>query len=123
LAKTTTKTKKDTEDAIRKAPSHLSADSKAFFDYVISEYNEFDRHHIKLLALACGAWDRAEEARKLIAKDGLTFVDRHGSIKPHAAVAIEKDSRTAFARMIREIGLDLAPEGKTSPPSLPANRK
>ena len=62
------------------------------------------------------------QVRKLIERDGLTFVDRHGSIKPHAAVSIEKDSRTAFARMIREIGLDLA-EPASRPPALPANRR
>lgn len=106
-----------------KAPSHLSADSKSFFDYVIHEYtNGFDRHHIKLLTLACEAFDRGVQARKLLEKDGITFVDRHGSIKPHAAVAIEKDSRIAFARMIREIGLDIA-DADSRPPVLPANKR
>jgi P27 family predicted phage terminase small subunit len=114
------KTKKDVTDTT-KAPSHLSVDSKAFFDYVIYEYDGFDQHHIELLTLACEAWDRAVQARELIEKDGLTFVDRHGAIKPHAAVAIEKDSRTAFARIIREIGLDVAAPNDTRPPALPAN--
>jgi hypothetical protein len=50
------------------APSHLSPDSKAFFDYVINEYSG-DRHHIKLLTLACESWDRAVEARKLNERD------------------------------------------------------
>jgi P27 family predicted phage terminase small subunit len=110
------------DDSI-KAPSHLSAESQTFFDYAIYEYTAgFDQHHVKLLTLACEAWDRSVQARKLIEKDGLTFVDRNGSIKPHAAVAIEKDSRTAFARMIREIGLDVAPPNDSRPPTLSANR-
>jgi P27 family predicted phage terminase small subunit len=116
------KPKKDANASV-KAPSHLSADSKLFFDYVIHEYTAgFDRHHVKLLTLSCEALDRGVQARKLIEKDGLTFVDRHGSIKPHAAVAIEKDSRIAFARMIREIGLDIA-DSDSRPPTLPANKK
>jgi P27 family predicted phage terminase small subunit len=120
LARSTT-TKKQA-DAPAKAPSHLSADSKGFFDYVVSEYQGFDRHHIKLLTLACEAWDRAVQARKGLEQHGLTFVDRHGSRKPSPEIAIEKDSRTAFARMIREIGLDLA-EPESRPPSLPGNRR
>jgi phage terminase small subunit len=81
-----------------KAPLHPSADSKAFFDYVAAEYQGFDRHHIKLLMLACEAWDRAVEARKGLEQHGLTFVDHHSSRKPSPEIAIEKDSRTAFAR-------------------------
>jgi P27 family predicted phage terminase small subunit len=121
LAKSTAKTKKDADDTI-KAPSHLSAESKAFFDYVTREYQGFDRHHIKLLTLACEAWDRAVQARKGPESHGITFVDRHGSRKPSPEIAIEKDSRIAFARLIREIGLDLAEPG-SRPPALPANRR
>ena len=118
-----TKTSKSNANTPAKAPSHLSADSKSFFDYVIHEYTDgFDKHHVKLLVLACEALDRGVQARKLLEKDGIVFTDRHGSIKPHAAVAIEKDSRTAFARMIREIGLDIA-DSDSRPPALPANKK
>jgi phage terminase small subunit len=81
----------------------LSADSKAFFDYVIYEYSGFDQHQVKLLTLACEAWDRAVQARKGLETNGLCFVDRHGSRTPSPEISIEKDSRTAFARMIREI--------------------
>ena len=45
-------------------------------------------------------------------------MNRHGEIRPHAAVAIETASRIAFARMIREIGLDLA-EPDFRPPAPP----
>jgi P27 family predicted phage terminase small subunit len=101
-------------------PAHLSKDSAAFFKRTVALF-ELDEHHIKLLTLACESFDRAVQARKLIEKDGLTFVDRHGSIKPHAAVAIEKDSRIAFARLVREIGMDVA-DSESRPPALPANR-
>jgi phage terminase small subunit len=79
-------------------------------------------HHIKLLTLACESWDRAVQARKGLERHGLTFVDRHGSRKPSPEIAIEKDSRIAFARLIREIGLDVdSPESR--PPVLPANKR
>jgi phage terminase small subunit len=112
---------KSNETAFSTAPgAHLSKDSAAFFKRTVALF-ELDEHHLKLLTLACESFDRAVQARKLIEKDGLTFIDRHGSIKPHAAVAIEKDSRIAFARLVREIGMDVA-DSESRPPSLPANR-
>jgi phage terminase small subunit len=63
------------------------------------------------------------QARKGIEQHGLTFADHHGSRKPSPEIAIEEDSRVAFARLVREIGLDLASEPKSSPPALPANRR
>jgi P27 family predicted phage terminase small subunit len=101
-------------------PAHLSKESAAFFKRTVALF-DLEEHHLKLLTLACEAWDRSVQSRKLIETDGLTFVDRHGSIKPHAAVAIEKDSRIAFARLVREIGMDVA-GSDSRPPALPANR-
>ena len=103
-------------------PSHLSKESAAFFRRTTALF-ELEEHHAKLLTLACEAWDRAVQARKGLEEHGLTFVDRHGSRKPSPEIMIEKDSRTAFARLVREIGLDVASEAKSSPPVLPANRR
>jgi len=44
-------------------------------------------------------------ASALIAEQGLTVTDRHGQVRPHPAVAIERDSRVAFVRVLRELGL------------------
>ena len=41
-------------------------------------------------------------------KDGLTYLDRFGVPRGAAEVAIERDSRLAFARLIRELDLDQA---------------
>jgi phage terminase small subunit len=112
--------KKTPDDFSTAPPAHLSKDSAAFFKRTVALF-DLDEHHIKLLTLACESLDRGVQARKLIEKDGLTFIDRHGSIKPHAAVAIEKDSRIAFARLVREIGMDVA-DCDSRPPSLPANK-
>lgn len=120
MARTTTKTKKDEHDPT-KAPAHLK-ESREFFEYIMREFIDFEEHHRRLLVLACEAWDRCVQARTMLAKDGITFVDRHGSIKPHPGIAIEKDSRIAFARMIREIGLDIT-DADSRPPALPANKR
>jgi P27 family predicted phage terminase small subunit len=97
-------------------PTHLKRTTRDWFKVVVADY-ELDDHHVRLLTLACEAWDRGVQAREIIETDGLTFVDRFGSPKPRPEVAIERDSRIGFARLIRELGLDgaSAPEAPRMP--------
>lgn len=81
----------------------------------MAEY-ELEQHHERLLTAACGAWDRMTEAREAVAADGLTVEDRYGQLKPHPLLAVEKDSRIAFARLVREIDLDGEPAPDPRPP-------
>jgi phage terminase small subunit len=67
---------------------------------------DLDPHHIQLLTLAAEAWDRGQQAREIIDSDGMTYTDRFGRPKPRPEVAIERDSRTSFARLLRELALD-----------------
>ena len=75
-------------------------------------------HHERLLTLAGEAWDRCEQAREALDEYGLVFLDRHGGVKPRPEVAIERDSRIAFARLLRELDLDDEP----TPDRRPAGR-
>jgi phage terminase small subunit len=74
------------------------------------------------LQLAGEAWDRSQQAREAIAKEGLT-VPSGG--RAHPAIAIERDSRLAFARLIRELDLDAEPPAswRNGPPALHSNRR
>ena len=103
------------------APDHLSPASAAWYRAVISAY-ELESHHEHLLRLACEALDRCEQARRLLAEHGLTYED-DGMPKTRPEVAIERDSRLAFARLLRELDLDL--EGPVNnelrPPVLRSN--
>ncbi len=98
-------------------PGHLSRDAAAWFRSVVDDY-EMEPHHVRLLALAATAWDRAEEARSHIAVHGTTYTDRFGQPKARPEVAIERDSRIGFARLLRELGLESAPAGAPRPPGL-----
>jgi P27 family predicted phage terminase small subunit len=91
-------------------PGHLSLEMKAWWREVASTY-KFEDHHYKLLEACCSAWDRMASARKEIGANGLTYVDSKCHVRPHPAVAIERDARIGFARLIRELGL-AAPSGK-----------
>ena len=72
-----------------------------------------------LLTLAGESWDRGQEARQQVACEGLTVETRDGGKKLHPCVRIETDCRLAFARLIRELDLDLEPpQAASRPPAL-----
>ena len=104
-------------------PEHLKPESKVWFENVISLY-ELEPHHLKLLALAAESWDRYTQAREAIAEHGPTYNDRFNAPRLRPEVIIERDSRLAFARLIRELDLDVDPPTESKrPPSLRSNRK
>jgi P27 family predicted phage terminase small subunit len=102
-------------------PKHLRTDTAAWFKLVTKEF-ELDSHHVRILIKACESWDRSEQARESIAQFGMTYEDRFGAPRARPEVAIERDSRLAFARLVRELGLDVAPPAESRPPALKANR-
>ncbi len=102
-------------------PKHLRKDTAAWFRQVVADY-EFESHHIRLLVKACEAFDRSEQAREAIAKHGMTYLDRFNAPRARPECAIERDSRLAFARLAREIGIEVAEPAESRPPALRANR-
>ena len=103
-----------------KAPSHLAPETRKWFTEVVTTYL-LEPHHLRLLQLAAEAWDRCQQARMAIGREGLVLVS---SGRAHPAVAIERDSRLAFARLIRELDLDAEPPASWSrPPALHSNRR
>jgi P27 family predicted phage terminase small subunit len=107
-----------------RAPQGLANSTAAWFRAVCRDY-VLEEHHVRLLTMACRAWDRAEQARELLDTEGLTTRDRYGGARAHPAVMIERDCRTQFARLVRELDLDTeAPRSERSgPPSLRSNRR
>ena len=86
-------------------PKHLSVSTKAWWKSVTASYT-MEPHHFHLLQLCCEARDMAEEARKILAKEGLTIRDRFGVPRRHPATAVLQDARLAFARLVRELGIN-----------------
>ena len=104
----------------KRAPGHLQPATRKWWSSVVADF-ELEDHHLRLLLLACEAWDRCEQARVAIAEHGLTFIDAHGSPRARPEVGIERDSRIAFARLLRELGLDVLPPAESRSPVIAAN--
>jgi len=102
-------------DQTPEAPKHLRPDTASWWASVTVEY-ALEPHHVRLLTLAGEAWDRCHEARQELEKHGLTYKDRFGQPHPRPEVAIERDSRIGFARLVRELNLDLDPPDESRPP-------
>jgi len=97
------------------APRHLTPTARKFWRSVLAGY-ELEAFHLAILAAACEAMDRMNEARAAIEADG-PYIDGRFGKKAHPALAIERDSRTAMLRAIRELGLDLEAPANSRPPS------
>lgn len=59
-----------------------------------------------ILTLAGEAWDRSAQARRVLERNGLVFLDRFGQPRPRPELAIEKDAKLLFARLTRDLQLD-----------------
>lgn len=103
-------------------PPHLSSSSAEWWRTTLQAY-VLEAHHLRLLQLACEAWDRCQQAREVLQDEGLT-VQNEAGIKPHPCIAIERDSRLAVARLVRELDLDTEPPvpARFGPPNLFSNR-
>jgi P27 family predicted phage terminase small subunit len=102
-----------------KPPKHLKPGTRRWWKEVVTDWR-LEEHHRRLLTLAGEAWDRCGQARELIETDGLTVPTKAGGPRLHPAVRVEQDARLAFARLIRELDLDVTPPADA--PRAPALR-
>jgi len=109
--------KTDLESRKPEPPAHLSKEIAAWWSSVVSGW-ELEEHHVRLLTLAAESWDRAQQARRRLKKFGLVYLDRFGQPRARPEVAVERDSRLAFARLLRELNLDIEPPRESRPPGL-----
>jgi len=93
--------------AARRIPSHLGSASRAWLASVLDDVgDDISETEYRLLIKAAEAHDRADTARRRVQRDGIVVADRFDQLKPHPAVAIERDARAGFARIVRQLGLD-----------------
>jgi len=103
---------------IQKAPRHLRAPTRRWFEQICRDY-ELESHHLMLLTLAAEAWDRHFLAREALGKVGMTLDNtKTGDTKPRPEIMIARDSANTFARMLRELRLEEPPPEAPRPPPL-----
>ncbi len=102
-------------DGLPAAPRHLSKRARAFWRSIVADY-DLAPHQLEVLRRLCEAADRCDQARELVAAEGLTVTDRYDQTKPHPAVNIERDARLAVARLTRELCLDDEAPADMRPP-------
>ena len=110
MVKKSSKSKDKQVDTLHPGTRKWIASVKA--EFVLSE------HHDMVLELAGRAWDRACDAAQDIAVSGLTFVDRLGNLRPRPSCKIENESTIIFARMLRELALDVELPAALRPPTI-----
>jgi P27 family predicted phage terminase small subunit len=98
-----------------RAPQHLSAEARDWWKAVVAEVVDLTDSQLKVLQAAAEAWDRCQQARRAIAELGLTFDSKNGP-KVRPEVTVENLSAIRFARLVRELNLDIAPPAEPPRP-------
>jgi P27 family predicted phage terminase small subunit len=98
------------------APRHLTRRAKDFWRKV-TRAHELGAHQVEILRRACEQIDRADQARAVIATEGVTIKDRFDQTKDHPCVAIERQAHVTLARLLRELNLE-PPPPDPRPPTL-----
>lgn len=93
-----------------KAPKHLSDESKRTWRRIAAEY-ELTPDAAGLLQVALECWDRAQQARELVTREGIVLGG-----KRHPATDVEKQAYGLYLRSMRQLGLDIAPAGPVGRP-------
>jgi hypothetical protein len=75
----------------------------------IAEEIDLDAGAAVILTMLVEAFDRRQQARDAITKDGAVFKDRFHQAKPSPWCAIERDSGLCVQRCYHALGLDLVP--------------
>jgi phage terminase small subunit len=98
-----------------KPPRHLLKGGKQLWVDIAGDY-DLEAYQIEILRLLCECLDRLELCRKQLKKDGMFSVNRFGETKQHCALKEEREHRVLFARLARELNLDLElPESPRKP--------
>ena len=98
-----------TEDKSVPVPSGLRAASRRWFRAVTAEFDPAP-HEVGLLETACRAYDRAEQLRHRVNREGLMVFDRFGQSRVNPALVEERNQRDLQRRAISSLAFDVGLE-------------
>lgn len=85
-------------------PKDLGPAGRKLWAAIVAGWELAD-HEVLVLADACRQADRAAEARRLIDAEGITVESGRAGLKPHPAVAIERNAQASVVTLLRSIGI------------------
>jgi P27 family predicted phage terminase small subunit len=101
---------------MKNPPKHLDPAARRWWAALQREYGIDDAGGLSLLSAAADAWQRARQAREIVAKEGPVITDRFGQPQPHPAVRIEHGARAQLLQALKLLNFDLEP---AKPPGRP----
>ena len=96
-----------TTDQRLKPPSHLSKKAKHLWRQITAAFTIDDAPGLMLLTSALEAYDRLNEARAELKRDGISVVDRWGQRKQHPSVQTEASARGQMHQALKLINIDI----------------
>ena len=102
-------------------PKYLRPETRLWVESVRQDY-ALEPHHERLLIKCAESWDLSEKAREIIAREGMTYTDRFGSPRARPEVAILRDAKMSFCRLLRDLDIDETTPSDSRPPALRSNR-
>ena len=104
-------------------PKSLSERSQGIWNEVLVGW-DLGPDECEVLRLALEVLDRYDAARKAVERDGMLVPGRYAEkqLVVHPLLAVERDLRLAYARLVRQLGLADAVPAKVSPLQLTPRR-
>jgi phage terminase small subunit len=96
-------------------PRYLPAAARELWRHYVRTY-ELEPHEAETLRLALVALDRADTARRSIRRLGMTYEDRFGAPHSRPEIAIEREARRDFVRLMAAEGFPSDEEPPTRQP-------
>jgi hypothetical protein len=94
---------------ILKPPKHLKKHGRQAFETLQAPYGITDEAGVMICTKFAELADELADFDRQIAKEGSTFRDRFGGIKPHPLLAARRDTRSAQLQLLKALNLDLEP--------------
>lgn len=94
---------------------HLSKEMQKWYKDIVINF-DLESYDIKRLLVACESWDRLQEVKEILKKDGVSIRDRFGQVKAHPLLSTERDLNSTFLKAIKDMGLDIEPPGAIGRP-------
>ena len=92
---------------IPKTPAKLTPNGRRLWRRLIDSIGILDDDpRLLMLEVLVRAYDRREQARAALERDGCTFLDRFKQQKPSVWLAVERDATLQLQRSFHLLGLD-----------------